>query len=110
MNERMDIKDEVSLTMAARLARISPARVREAVRIGLVRPYRSEGSVVWFRESDLGRLRRIRRLREDLGLNTAGVEVVLHLLDEIEALRRARPTSPLNVIQTESGGATWHSR
>lgn len=78
------------LDAAASLVRLSPARIRRYLRLGLVQPGRIEGRAVLLGESELARLRRIRRLTEDLGLNLAGVEVVLRLLDEIEALR-ARP-------------------
>lgn len=80
--------EEVRLTVAARRCHMSVAHVRRYVEIGLVRPSRSEGDTPLFGEPALARLRRIRRLREDLGLNEAGVEVVLRLLDEIEALHR----------------------
>ena len=40
--------------------------------------------------TELARLRKIRRLHDDLGLNAAGVEVALRLLDEIENLRITR--------------------
>ena len=75
------------LETAARLVRLSPARVRRYVRAGLVRPARVEGRVALFGPAELARLRKIRRLTTDLGLNTAGVEVALRLLDEIAALR-----------------------
>jgi len=77
------------LEVAARLVRVPPARVRHYVRVGLVRPSRVEGTVVFFGDPELARLRKIRRLHDDLGLNTAGIEVTLRLLDEIDALRRA---------------------
>jgi MerR family transcriptional regulator/heat shock protein HspR len=108
MTEKRITEPMVSLTVAARRARLSPARVREAIRIGLIRPYRVEGRAMYLSESDLGRLRRIRRLREDLGINTAGIEVVLRLLDEIEALNEALATSR-RTKRTESGGARWPS-
>ncbi len=76
-----------SLEAAARLVRLPPARVRRYVRAGLVLPARVQDRAELFGEAELARLRRIRRLRDDLGLNTAGVEVVLRLLDEIHALR-----------------------
>ncbi len=41
----------------------------------------------FYSESDLTRLRRVRRLINELGLNWAGVEVVMRLTDEIEKLR-----------------------
>jgi DNA-binding transcriptional MerR regulator len=63
------------------------ASVRRYVRAGLVRPSRVEGRTAFFGESDLARLRKIRRLKQDLGLNSAGLEVALRLLDEIDTLR-----------------------
>ena len=78
------------LQAVAEAVRLPPARVRHYVRIGLVRPSGTEGRVVFFGEAELARLRRIRRLQEDLGLNAAGVEVAMQLLDEIHALRAAR--------------------
>jgi MerR family transcriptional regulator/heat shock protein HspR len=77
------------LEVAAVVVRLPPARIRSYVRRGLVRPSRVEGRVVLFDDLGLARLRKIRRLTEDLGLNAAGVEVVLHLLDEMDALRAA---------------------
>jgi DNA-binding transcriptional MerR regulator len=77
----------VRLEVAARLVRLPPARVRRYVRAGLIRPPRVEGRSPLFSEAELARLRKIRRLADDLGLNAAGVEVAVRLLDEIEALR-----------------------
>jgi len=71
------------------MTRLAPARVRRFVRLGLVRPARLEGGVL-FDDVDIARLRRIRRLAEDLGLNVAAIQVVLHLIDQIEALNRER--------------------
>jgi MerR family transcriptional regulator, heat shock protein HspR len=75
------------LEVAAGLARMPPGRVRRFVQRGLVRPSRIEGRSFLFGEAELARLRKIRRLTEDLGLNVAGVEVALRLIEEVEALR-----------------------
>lgn len=87
MNERAE--RERRLEVAARMVRITPARVRYYVRAGFVRPSRVEGDAPYFGDDELARMRRIRRLQEDLGLNAAGVEVVLHLIDEVEQLQAA---------------------
>jgi MerR family transcriptional regulator/heat shock protein HspR len=76
-------------TIAAQV-HVAPARIRYYVRIGLLTPSRVEGRRVYFSESEVARMRKIRRLHEDLGLDRAGVEVVLRLLDEIDRLRAAR--------------------
>ena len=77
------------LETAARLTRLSPARVRRYVRVGLIRPARVEGRNTFFSDAELARLRTIRRLGDDLGLNAAGVEVALRLVDEVRTLRKA---------------------
>jgi MerR family transcriptional regulator/heat shock protein HspR len=89
MTERSGRSAFYELETAARLSRLPAARVRRYVRVGLVQPARSEGRTVFFGEADLARLRTIRRLGDDLGLNPAGVEVALRLVDEIKALRQA---------------------
>ena len=89
MNDRTGRMAVYELETAARLARLPPARVRRLVRVGLIRPARVEGRTAFFGDAELARLRTARRLGEDLGLNTAGIEVVLRLIDEIRALRNA---------------------
>jgi MerR family transcriptional regulator, heat shock protein HspR len=81
------VRQDWRLRDAAGMMRIPRARIRRYVQRGLVRPSRIEGRIVFFGEDDLARLRKIRRLTEDVGLNAAGVEVVLRLLDEIDGLR-----------------------
>jgi MerR family transcriptional regulator/heat shock protein HspR len=80
---------DLLLEVAARVVHLTPARVRYYVRAGFVRPSRVEGNAAYYGDDELARMRRIRRLQEDLGLNAAGVEVVLHLIDEIQQLQAA---------------------
>ena len=89
MNDQMPTSRLVRLEVAAETVRLPATRVRRYVRAGLVRPAHGQGAGALFGEEELARLRKIRRLRQDLGLNQAGIEVVLRLLDEIEALRTA---------------------
>ena len=89
MNDRPARMAIYELETAARLSRLPPARVRRYIRVGLVQPSRVEGRKAFFSDAELARLRTIRRLGEDLGLNAAGVEVALRLVDEITTLRRA---------------------
>lgn len=76
-----------SLEIVAELTGLSRARVRAYERVGLVRPSVVQGQTRLYGTGDLARLRRLRRLSDDLGLNAAGVEVVARLLDEMESLR-----------------------
>jgi MerR family transcriptional regulator, heat shock protein HspR len=76
-----------SVEVAAHLAGVSVPRVRRLVRSGLVRPPVVERGRPLFGEAELARLRKIRRLTNDLGVNLAGVEIILRLTDELGALR-----------------------
>jgi MerR family transcriptional regulator, heat shock protein HspR len=89
MNDQTGGAAVYELETAARITRLPPARVRRYIRVGLVRPVRVEGRNAFFSDAELARLRMIRRLAEDLGLNAAGVEVALRLVDEIRTLRSA---------------------
>lgn len=89
MSEEMTRSRLVRLEVAAQSVRLPASRVRRYVRAGLVRTAQGTGADALFGDEELAQLRKIRRLREDLGINQAGVEVVLRLLDEVEALRTA---------------------
>jgi MerR family transcriptional regulator/heat shock protein HspR len=69
-------------------ASLTPAAVRRYTRLGLLTPRLWRGRTPLYGEADVARLRKITRLTRDLGLNTAGVEIVLRLTDELELVRR----------------------
>lgn len=77
------------LETLARLADLHPALVARYVRSGLLDPVGGVPQESWhFDERALHRLRRIQRLRHELGINLSGVGVVLELLQRIEELER----------------------
>jgi MerR family transcriptional regulator/heat shock protein HspR len=112
MSDRSARKEDQRLEAAAEATHVPPARVRYFVRVGLVRPSRVEGRVPYFGEAELAQLRRIRRLRDDLGLNMAGIEVALRLRDEIESLRRelGKGSTEGNVLITRARRAPGYRR
>jgi MerR family transcriptional regulator, heat shock protein HspR len=76
-----------SVEVAAHLAGLSVRRVHRLVRCGVIQPPLVERGRPLFGEVELVRLRKIRRLTTDLGVNLAGVEVILRLTDELYTLR-----------------------
>src|SRR5262249_60149690 len=76
------------ISVAAELAGMHPQTLRLYENKGLVRPKRTPGGTRLYSEADVERLRIIQRLTTELGLNLAGVELVLRLGDE---LRQAPP-------------------
>jgi MerR family transcriptional regulator/heat shock protein HspR len=82
----MDERPRYMISVAAELVSMHPQTLRIYENKGLINPKRTRGNTRLYSEADLERLRVIQRLTTELGLNLAGVEVVLRLEDE---LRRA---------------------
>ena len=75
------------ISVVARMLEVHPQTLRMYERQGLVRPRRS-GHNRMFSDADIERLRQILRLKDDLGVNLAGIEVILNLLDRIDELQQ----------------------
>jgi MerR family transcriptional regulator/heat shock protein HspR len=71
------------ISIAAELVGMHPQTLRIYENKGLVRPQRTPGGTRLYSESDLDRLRIVQRLTTEVGLNLAGVELVLRLEDEL---------------------------
>jgi MerR family transcriptional regulator, heat shock protein HspR len=71
------------ISVAADLVGMHPQTLRIYETKGLVRPTRTPGGTRLYSEADVERLRIIQRLTTELGLNLAGVELVLRLEDEL---------------------------
>jgi MerR family transcriptional regulator, heat shock protein HspR len=71
------------ISVAAELVNMHPQTLRLYENKGLVRPKRTPGGTRLYSEADVERLRIIQRLTTELGLNLAGVELVLRLEDEL---------------------------
>ena len=76
------------ISVAAELAGMHPQTLRAYEREGLLSPRRSTGNVRRYSARDVDRLREIRRLTQDEGLNVAGVRMVLGLRDALEETTR----------------------
>lgn len=67
---------------------IHPQTLRLYERQGLLKPSRSKGNTRYYTESDLGRLELILTLTRDLGVNLAGVEVILNMRDKMDIMQK----------------------
>ena len=77
------------ISVASRLLAMHPQTLRKYERFGLVSPSRTEGMLRLYSESDIARLRMIKYLVEARGLNLAGVEMALRLVDGLLKVRRS---------------------
>jgi len=57
-------------------------------RAGIIEPSRSQGNQRLYSDRDIARLRQIKTLVDDLGINLAGVEVILRLMEKISDLEK----------------------
>ena len=71
------------ISVAARMLGVQTQTLRYYERLGLIEPARTGGNQRVFSRADVERVRRIRSFMDDLGVNLAGVEVILRLLDRL---------------------------
>jgi MerR family transcriptional regulator/heat shock protein HspR len=67
---------------------VHPQTLRLYEREGLLKPSRSDGNTRLFTEEDLERLEVILHLTRDLGVNLAGVEIILNMREKMEAMQQ----------------------
>ena len=77
-----------TLSIVAEIVGLHEQSLRMYERRGLIRPQRSEGNIRLFSDEDVERVCAIKRLVNDLGVNLAGAEVILHMREQMDAMRR----------------------
>ncbi len=83
----MNRQPKYTISIVAASVGLHEQSLRMYERRGLIRPGRSEGNIRLFSDEDVERVRTIKRLVDDLGVNLAGAEVILHMREQIEAMR-----------------------
>ena len=83
----MDDSPRYMISVAADLVGVHPQTLRIYEQKGLVRPKRTAGNTRLYSEADLERLRTVQRLTTELGLNLAGVELVLRMEDQLRRMQ-----------------------
>lgn len=95
------------ISVVAKVLNIHPQTLRQYEREGLIRPSRTDGKIRLYSQRDIDKIKMILRLTRELGVNLAGVDIVLRLKEkmdelefEVEELRRelAVATSQTTVV------------
>lgn len=73
--------------VASQLCNVHPQTLRQYEKLGLVVPARVGAKNRLYSQDDILRVQRIQRLTQQLGVNLAGVEIILRLLDDMEDMR-----------------------
>ena len=74
------------ISVAAKILGLRTQTLRYYERIGLIEPFRSQGNQRVFSRRDIDRVKKLRTLVDDIGVNLAGVEVIMGLLDRLQQL------------------------
>ncbi len=84
----MDTKPRYVISVAAEILGTQTYTLRYYEKVGIIKPARSRGHIRLYSDIDIALLRRVRTLMEDLGVNLAGVEVILRMSQQIAQLQR----------------------
>jgi MerR family transcriptional regulator, heat shock protein HspR len=77
----------IFISVAARMLGMHPQTLRKYERLGLVRPSRTIGSMRLYSRDELERLKIIKRLVDDAGINLAGIQRLLSIADVVQRIR-----------------------
>ena len=80
-------QDLYFISVAARMLGMHPQTLRKYERLGLVQPTRTIGSMRLYSRDELERLKLIKRLVDDAGINLAGVQRLLSIAEVVQRLR-----------------------
>ena len=75
------------ISVAARMLHMHPQTLRKYERLGLIQPSRTIGSMRLYSRGELERLKLIKRLVDDAGINLAGVQRLLSIAEVVQRLR-----------------------
>jgi len=81
------------ISMAARMLGMHPQTLRKYERLGLVQPTRTIGSMRLYSREELDRLKVIKRMVDDGGINLAGVQKLLSIAEVVTRIRPLVTTS-----------------
>jgi MerR family transcriptional regulator/heat shock protein HspR len=93
-------RDLFFISIAARMLGMHPQTLRKYERLGLIRPTRTIGSMRLYSRGELERLKLIKRLVEDGGINLAGVQRLLSIAEVVQRLRTLTRDEALSARDT----------
>ena len=92
------------ISIAARMVGVQTHTLRYYERVGVIEPSRSRGNIRFYSERDIAMLRHIKTLMEDLGVNLAGVEVIMRMARKMTELQQqvSRMESEMDRLREEA--------
>jgi len=93
----VDDRELYLISMAAEILQMHPQTLRKYERLGLVRPSRAFGSMRVYSDAEIDRLRLIKTLVDEAGINLAGVQRLLSIAEVVTRMRPALTELPEHV-------------
>ena len=87
MNSKKDKEPRYIISVASRMLSVQTHTLRYYERIGIIEPSRSRGNIRLYSDRDIAHLRRVKTLMDDLGINLAGIEVILRMAQRMTELQ-----------------------
>lgn len=111
MTEKPTREGTYMISAVARRYDIHPQTLRMYEREGLLTPSRTDGNTRLYGEEDLERLETILSLTRELGVNLAGVEIILNMRDKMDRMQR-EVNEFVNYVKQElsRGVGDWEQR
>jgi MerR family transcriptional regulator/heat shock protein HspR len=75
------------ISVAAKMVGVRTYTLRYYERVGIIEPSRSRGNIRLYSERDIARLKRVKTLVDDMGVNLAGVEVIIKIMQQMLELQ-----------------------
>jgi MerR family transcriptional regulator, heat shock protein HspR len=97
---RKKAKAGYMISAVAELYQLHPQTLRLYERVGLLKPSRSQGNTRLFTDSDLERLEVILNLTRELGVNLAGIEIILNMRDKMAEMQ-SQMEAFINFVRNE---------
>jgi len=75
------------ISIAAKMVGVQTHTLRYYERVGIIEPSRSRGNIRLYSARDIAHLRRVKTLMDDMGINLAGVEVIIRMMQQMLELQ-----------------------
>ncbi len=75
------------ISIAAKMVGVQTHTLRYYERVGIIEPSRSRGNIRLYSARDIAHLRRVKTLMDDMGVNLAGVEVIIRMMQQMLELQ-----------------------
>ena len=86
-DKRGDVEPRYVISVAARMLGMPTYTLRYYEKIGIIEPYRSKGNIRLYSEREVVLVQRVKTLVGDMGINLAGVEVILRMMERMNELQ-----------------------